>query len=97
VRTSGPCRTRCWCGSAAQRGIDFEPTPPAVSELLPRLVRVVADTVDELSQPRELRWIAAALAALSHQTQAAALAADTTITAGAVTEPARDDPAEDQA
>ena len=60
---------------AAERGIDFEPMPPRVAQALAQLARTVADLVVELPEPQERRWLAAALAALSHQTHAAALTA----------------------
>ncbi len=57
---------------AAERGIDFEPMPATVAHVLPPLADAVTMAVSQLAQPHELRWVAAALAALSHHTQAAA-------------------------
>jgi 8-oxo-dGTP diphosphatase len=78
----------------AKRGIDFEPLPATVARLLPHLVHEVADVVGQLSQPPELRWLAAALAALSHQTQAAAALAATD--PAHIAESRQDGPRQDQ-
>ncbi len=58
---------------AAERGIDFEPMPATVAHVLPPLADAVTMAVSQLAQPHELRWVAAALAALPHHTHAAAL------------------------
>lgn len=71
---SGPSVTELLARVAAERGIDFEPTPPAVVEALPGLVEVVDHLAERLHDPQERRWLAAALAALSHRAQLSALA-----------------------
>ena len=62
---------------ATERGINFEPVPATVAHVLPQLADAVAEMVRGLSKPHELRWVAAALAALSHRTDQAALASST--------------------
>ena len=57
-----------WGRVAAERGIDFDPPPDAVTVALPSL----AATVDQLAtglDERDRRWLAAALAALADQVQ----------------------------
>jgi hypothetical protein len=50
---------------AAERGIDFNPTPTVVAAALPGLVPVVEDLAAGMDTG-DRRWLAAALAALSH-------------------------------
>ncbi len=61
---------------AAERGLNFEPTPPAVSAALPELVATVERVMQRLRDGQEWRWLAAALAALSHRVQEDALLLD---------------------
>jgi hypothetical protein len=58
---------------AADRGLDFELPPPAVTDALPDLATAVHAVLDRCQDSQELRWLAAALAALSHQVQARAI------------------------
>lgn len=48
---------------AAERGLNFEPTPPAVTAALPELVAGVERVMQRLHDAQEWRWLAAALAA----------------------------------
>src|SRR6478672_8759863 len=75
-RLKTDARTELLLRVAAERGIDVEPMPATVAPLLAPLASAVAEIVDRLSEPQELRWVAAALAALAHQTQPDALAAE---------------------
>lgn len=59
---------------AEERGLDFEPTPDAVTAELPALLHTVENLMALLDDPQERRWLAAALAALSHHVQASTLA-----------------------
>ena len=59
---------------AAERGIDFDPTPTRVAAALPGLVQVVENLAADMDT-RDRRWLAAALAALSHHVQASTLPA----------------------
>ncbi|WP_246633781.1 hypothetical protein [Pseudonocardia nigra] len=52
---------------SAERRLDFEPTPTAVAAALPELVEAVERIAGRLTEPQERRWLAAALAALSHR------------------------------
>lgn len=61
---------------AAERGLNFEPTPPAVTAALPELVAGVERVLQRLGDGQEWRWLAAALAALSHRVQEDALLLD---------------------
>ncbi|HVL86301.1 MAG TPA: hypothetical protein VM367_18700 [Pseudonocardia sp.] len=58
---------------AAERGIDAEPAPAAVAAALPEMVALVERIVLRLHDAQEWRWLAAALAALSHRVQEDAL------------------------
>ncbi|MDN5851246.1 MAG: hypothetical protein L0K86_00105 [Actinomycetia bacterium] len=60
---------------AAERGLDFEPQPAALIAALSQLHEHVGRLVDELADPPQRRWLAAALAAMAHQVEAASIAA----------------------
>jgi 8-oxo-dGTP diphosphatase len=57
---------------AEERGLTFEPAPAAVTDALPDLQRAVDEIAGRLDE-QQRRWLAAALAALSHQVQAGTL------------------------
>lgn len=57
---------------AQDRGLTFEPAPSGVTDALPGLQRAVDEIAGRLDE-QERRWLAAALAALSHQVQAGTL------------------------
>ena len=59
---------------AAQRCLDFDPAPAAVTEALPQLVDHVEDLAGTMDVP-ERRWLAAALAALADQVERTTLPA----------------------
>jgi ADP-ribose pyrophosphatase YjhB (NUDIX family) len=52
---------------AVDRGIAFDPRPPEMDVALPWLARCVDLLVAQLPEPEQRRWLAAALAALSHE------------------------------
>lgn len=58
---------------ARERGLDFEPPPVGITDALPELVRVVDELAERFGDAQERRWLAAALAALSHHVQAGTL------------------------
>lgn len=57
---------------AEERGLTFEPAPAAVTGALPDLQRTVDEIAGRLDV-QQRRWLAAALAALSHRVQAGTL------------------------
>lgn len=57
---------------AEERGLTFEPAPSGVTDALPELQRAVDEIAGRLDE-QQRRWLAAALAALSHQVQAGTL------------------------
>lgn len=57
---------------AEERGLAFEPAPSVVTDALPGLQRAVDEIAGRLDE-QQRRWLAAALAALSHHVQAATL------------------------
>lgn len=57
---------------AEERGLTFEPAPSDVTDALPGLQRAVDEIAGRLDA-QQRRWLAAALAALSHQVQAGTL------------------------
>ncbi len=61
---------------AAERGLGGEPAPSAVTAALPELVVAVERVLQRLRDGQEWRWLAAALAALSHRVQEDALLLD---------------------
>jgi hypothetical protein len=58
---------------AAERGLDFEPPPAPVLDALPGLTHTVEDVSGRCRDEQERRWLAAALAALSHHVQVSTL------------------------
>lgn len=58
---------------AQERGLDFEPPPVGITDALPALVRMVDELAERFGDEQERRWLAAALAALSHHVQAGTL------------------------
>jgi hypothetical protein len=56
-----------------ERGLDFEPAPAPVIDALPALTDMVDGLATRCCDAQERRWLAAALAALSHHVQAGAL------------------------
>ncbi|WP_219420543.1 hypothetical protein [Pseudonocardia nigra] len=58
---------------AAERGLDFEPPPEMMVEALPALTQIVERLTDRCRDVQERRWLAAALATLSHHVQASTL------------------------
>jgi hypothetical protein len=58
---------------AAERRLDFEPPPPPVLDALPGLTHTVEDVAGRCRDGQERRWLAAALAALSHHVQVSTL------------------------
>ncbi|GAA1278611.1 hypothetical protein GCM10009609_47480 [Pseudonocardia aurantiaca] len=58
---------------AAERGLDFEPAPVPVIDALPGLNRTVEEVAGRCRDDQERRWLAAALAALSHHVQVSTL------------------------
>lgn len=58
---------------AAERGLDFEPAPDAVTAALPGLLRTVDELAASLGDVQQRRWLAAALTTLSDHVQAATL------------------------
>jgi len=56
-----------------ERGLDFEPAPAPVIDALPPLTGMVEELAARCRDAQERRWLAAALAALSHHVQAGAL------------------------
>ena len=58
---------------AAERGLDFEPPPAPVIDALPGLTHTVEDVAARCRDEQERRWLAAALAALSHHVQVSTL------------------------
>jgi hypothetical protein len=56
-----------------ERGLDFEPAPAPVIDALPALTDIVEGLAGRCHDAQERRWLAAALAALSHHVQAGAL------------------------
>lgn len=56
-----------------ERGLDFEPLPAGITDALPELVRMVDELAERFVDEQERRWLAAALAALSHHVQAGTL------------------------
>ena len=58
---------------AAERGLDFEPPPAPVLDVLPGLTHTVEDVAGRCRDGLERRWLAAALAALSHHVQVSTL------------------------
>ncbi|WP_219420343.1 hypothetical protein [Pseudonocardia nigra] len=58
---------------AVERGLDFEPPPEVIVEALPALTQIVERLTDRCRDVQERRWLAAALAALSHHVQASTL------------------------
>jgi 8-oxo-dGTP pyrophosphatase MutT (NUDIX family) len=59
---------------AEERGLNFEPPPAEVIDALPGLTETVENLAGRCRDVQERRWLAAALAALSHHVQAGALA-----------------------
>jgi hypothetical protein len=53
--------------------LDFEAPPAPVLDALPGLTHAVEDVAGRCRDVRERRWLAAALAALSHQVQVSTL------------------------
>lgn len=62
-----------WARVAREWGIDFEPPPPELIEKLPELQQAVDRIAEQLPEAQDRRWLAAALAALVHSINAAAL------------------------
>lgn len=58
---------------ARERGLDFEPPPVGITDTLPELLRMVDELAERFGDEQERRWLAAALAALSHHVQAGTL------------------------
>jgi hypothetical protein len=58
---------------AAERGLCFEPALASVIDALPGLTRLVEDVAARCHDAQQRRWLAAALAALSHHVQASTL------------------------
>jgi hypothetical protein len=58
---------------SAERGLDFEPAPALVLEVLPDLTATVEGILERCHGAQDVRWVAAALAALAHQVQARSL------------------------
>lgn len=58
---------------AAERRLDFEPPPAPVLDALPGLTHAVEDVAGRCRDAQERRWLAAALAALSHHVQVSTL------------------------
>ncbi len=58
---------------ASERGLDFEPPPAPVLDALPGLTHTVEDVSGRCRDRQERRWLAAALAALSHHVQVSTL------------------------
>jgi hypothetical protein len=56
-----------------ERGLDFEPAPAPVIDALPELTVMVEGLAARCRDAQERRWLAAALAALSHHVQAGTL------------------------
>ena len=58
---------------AGERGLDFEPPPAPVLAALPGLTHTVEEVAGRCRDEQERRWLAAALAALSHHVQVSTL------------------------
>jgi hypothetical protein len=58
---------------AVDRGIAFDPRPPEIDAPLPWLALSVDQLAARLPEPEQRYWLAAALAALSHQVQLSTL------------------------
>ena len=58
---------------AGERGLDFERPPAPVLAALPGLTHTVEDVAGRCRDEQERRWLAAALAALSHHVQVSTL------------------------
>jgi hypothetical protein len=56
-----------------ERGLDFEPVPALVLDVLPNLTATVDGIAQRCHDAQDLRWLAAALAALAHHVQVRSL------------------------
>ena len=63
---------RTWGRVAAERGIDFDPPPDAVTAVLPSLAATAEQLAAGMGE-RDRRWLAAALAALADHVQRSTL------------------------
>lgn len=54
---------------SAERGLDFEPVPALVLDVLPDLTATVEGILERCQGAQDVRWVAAALDALAHHVQ----------------------------